>query len=358
MSPIKPLKVFNEILHLYEEREVDFEKKVKEYFYKNFLTIDEKTIAFSAAEEKQFDDILNKAVQKLKQEDVSKKSSARNRAVRAIARFVMDLSTLGFWRLFKTRSAKAQLEGLVKYSSALVQSRKDLGQDVSAHKTIGKTFNELTERQKRVLKADSIDYLVDEIAIQTNKQDSIGTYLFNLTRNLANNMIVLERQVNLAKSHLQKRTSKESVEFNPTKDTELQSINKTLEKVAADLTNTLNQLEQKMTTMIKLQKQNDSNLIKLAKEKNIIETLIKEEQKFGKISVIKGFKNIKNDITKTSGNIKSEQNKWQSQQEDLQNDIEQQKRKLTKLQKFVDENYTFDVGKKKQARKFSSRIAE
>ena len=111
--------IFKEIQGLYVKKGENFQAKVSEYFRKNFF--EDQGVKLSQKEKGKFESILNKAAQKFKAERATESKSKR--VAKAIGRFVMDCSTLGLSRLYrskKNKSAEDQIKGLVKYSEELV----------------------------------------------------------------------------------------------------------------------------------------------------------------------------------------------------------------------------------------------
>jgi hypothetical protein len=115
-----PNEIFDDIKSLY--RKENFAEEVKSYFTSKFFTTKNGEVQLDESEEAQFDTILDKAITRLQKEEREAeqlKVSKVKRAARAVGRFMMDLSTLGLWRLFKTKTAEVQFNSLVKHATMM-----------------------------------------------------------------------------------------------------------------------------------------------------------------------------------------------------------------------------------------------
>lgn len=141
-------KIFDDIQNLYLSEE-GFSTKIKQYFTENFLSIDGEKITLSSNEQKQFEQIFDRAVKKLDQEikesNVNSKTAKAINIVKSIGRFIASVASFGIWR--SSPIAKKQFESLVEYSNKITQERETLLEQVRKHdKSIQKETKDLKEK--------------------------------------------------------------------------------------------------------------------------------------------------------------------------------------------------------------------
>lgn len=118
-----PNEIFDQIQDLYGKG--NFAEDVKRLFNDKFFTTKKGDIPRDPEEREKFNKILDQAIEKLEKEEREKeqlKESRAKRVTKAIGQFVKDLSTLGLWRLFKTKGAKTQFESLVKHATTVANT--------------------------------------------------------------------------------------------------------------------------------------------------------------------------------------------------------------------------------------------